>query len=377
MKFRTIASRLAALMLCGTIAVSAAACGKKDSAQEETAAETEQAQEAEEPEEEPEPPAIVHEEGKQYIGVILEYDCESYRNAIKGFQERIEEKFGDSVVLDIRTAGDRAGCTKLAERYVAEGDDMIFTCGTVALEEAMKATDTVPIMATCVADIIATGGASTKDEPGGNVTGVCDLPPVKGHIKLIVDALGDVQTVGMVYGTEVDSVYQTQLFRYYAEESGLTCTSYPATDSESLRQALTKACAENDVIYLPTDTLLLSNTEMIREVTVEQKKPVLASDRGTCRECALLGCGVNYSETGKLAADKAYEVLSRNDGSHSGDYGNISKIKVETLKSTARNFCNPSIAQELGWENTLDLTELEIPTKEPAVEATTEATTGN
>ncbi len=358
MKNREIMMRITALFLCGILCLGAAACGKKEEQPEEPEAVEEEVQE---PEEDPEPPAIVHEEGKYYVGVILEVDCESYRTALKGFQNTLSKELGEKAVLDVRIGGDRKRCAELAARYVEEQDDMILAIGTLALDEAAKATDTVPVMGLCVADYVVTGAAATRLEPGGNVTGVADFPSVTGQYEFIQTALPEAHKIGMVYGTEVDSTYQIEMFRRYASEAGFECIQYQAEDEESLRQALEKACTETDCIYLTTDALILNNTDMIREITVARKQPVLASDRGTCRACALLSYGVNYEQTGNQAGKMSVEILTRNEGDHPASYGRTSTMRAETMKGTCGGFCNPVIAGAIGWENTAGLRELDVP----------------
>ncbi len=349
--------RLAVIVMCGVLGLSAAACGKK----EEAPAEEEAQEEPEEPEEDPEPPAIVHEEGKYYVGVILEVDCESYRAALQGFQDTLTETLGDRAVLDVRIGGDRKRCAELAQRYIDEKDDMILAIGTLALEESAKATDSVPVMGLCVGDYVVTGAAATREEPGANVTGVADIPPVNDQYKFISEALPEANKIGMVYGTEVDSTYQIEMFSRYAQEAGFECIRYRAEDEDSLRQALEKACTETDCLYLTTDALLLNHTDMIREVTVERKKPVFTSDRGMCRVCGLLSFGVNYEKTGNQAGTMSVEILTRNEGEHPASYGRTSTMRAETMKGTSVGYCNTVIGAAIGWENTTEIRELDVP----------------
>nr|WP_315594968.1 ABC transporter substrate-binding protein [uncultured Cupriavidus sp.] len=66
---------------------------------------------------------------------------------------------------------------EFAAELVGKGVDVIVTYGGPATNAARKATTTVPIVASIVADPVAIGVAATLERPGGNITGATNNDP--------------------------------------------------------------------------------------------------------------------------------------------------------------------------------------------------------
>lgn len=85
---------------------------------------------------------------------------------------------GRDVTYDARFAeGMLERLPELAVDLVVEGVDVIAAYGGPATNAARKATKTVPIVASIVADPVAIGLAATLDRPGGNITGATNHDP--------------------------------------------------------------------------------------------------------------------------------------------------------------------------------------------------------
>ena len=83
------------------------------------------------------------------------------------------------------------------------------------------------------------------------------------------------------------------------------------------------------MIYVPTDNTVASNTEIINNICLPEKVPVIAGEEGICS-----GCGV---ATGKMAL----KVLV--------DGKDISKMPIEYAPQFTKEY-NPEICEELGIE---------------------------
>lgn len=63
----------------------------------------------------------------------------------------------------------------------------------------------------------------------------------------------DAGTVGLLYcSAEPNSKYQVDTVQGYLEEMGYTCKQFSFSDSNDLSAVATTACAESDVLYVPT-----------------------------------------------------------------------------------------------------------------------------
>ncbi|CAQ72300.1 conserved hypothetical protein; putative exported protein; DUF534 [Cupriavidus taiwanensis LMG 19424] len=85
---------------------------------------------------------------------------------------------GADVIFDARFAeGVLERLPELAVELVGKGVDVIVSYGGPATNAARKATTTVPIVASIVADPVAIGVAATLERPGGNITGATNNDP--------------------------------------------------------------------------------------------------------------------------------------------------------------------------------------------------------
>ena len=85
---------------------------------------------------------------------------------------------GTHVVYDIRAAeGQLDRLPGFAAELVSKGVDVLVTYGGPPTDAARKATQTIPIVFTLVADPVAIGAAATLERPGANLTGVTTSDP--------------------------------------------------------------------------------------------------------------------------------------------------------------------------------------------------------
>ena len=118
--------------------------------------------------------------GKVYrVGVLLNRnnpspETESLRTGLTqlGYVE------GTNVVYEVRAAeGQLDRLPGFAAELVSKGVDVIVSYGGPPTNAARKATTTIPIVFTLVADPVAIGAAATLQRPGGNLTGVTNNDP--------------------------------------------------------------------------------------------------------------------------------------------------------------------------------------------------------
>lgn len=85
---------------------------------------------------------------------------------------------GRNVIYEIRAADGQLGrLPGFAAELVSQGVDVIVTYGGPPTEAARKATSSIPIVFTLVADPVAIGAAASLARPGGNLTGITTADP--------------------------------------------------------------------------------------------------------------------------------------------------------------------------------------------------------
>ena len=363
--------KLTAAILCCVMAALTACGGKGDKkAAEENAAEavTEEAAEVVETY----TPAV-HEEGKYYVGIIQQSGHDALGRASQGFQDELKDLMGDDVEIDYKVAdGTELGCDVIIDHFLQDKDDLIMAGGTLALRRAYNATKDVPIVATGITDFLIAGGVSSVNEPGGNVTGISDLPPMQTQTEYLLNvAQGD--TIGIVYcSNEVNSGFQVKLIKGYLDDEGAEYREYAFTDDSGLESAVTKACEECGTLYLPNDDSLARNMSAVKRISLEKGTKVFASNESMCIDGALAAYGIDYYEMGKRTAEMAYDVMIygidkadeyNNEDWEADDYeerGDISKISIDRVRDTANAYYNPVIAEKLGWTPNGSYTAVEV-----------------
>ena len=248
---------------------------------------------------------------KYTVGIVQQLEHPALDAATLGFQEKLTELLDGNVTFDYQNAqGEQTNCTTIATKFVSDGVDLIMANATTALQSAAAATADIPIVGTSVTDYVTAGVVDSNEAPGRNVTGASDLAPIDEQIAMLMELVPDVQKVGIVYcSAEPNSMYQSKLAQTELDEANIAWAEYTAADSNEVQSVVTKAVAECDVLYVPTDNTMANNTEIIKNVAVPAGVPVIAGEEGICSGCGVATLSISYYDLGVKAAEMAYEIL--------------------------------------------------------------------
>ena len=142
--------------------------------------------------------------GRVYrIGVLsLDYPPPGLFEA---FQERLRELGyveGKNVAIESRHPGVKnERLAALADELIRLKVDVILAINTAAVQAAKKATTSIPIVMTRVADPVKSGLVASISRPGGNITGLSFLPEVLSgkQLELLKEALPGVSRVAALW----------------------------------------------------------------------------------------------------------------------------------------------------------------------------------
>ena len=252
-------------------------------------------------------------DGQTYtVGIVQQVQHEALDAATQGFQDALTELLGDSVTIDPQNAsGDSANCTTIANNFVSQGVDLIMANGTTALQAAASATQTIPILGTSITEYgVALGIDGFDGTTGFNVSGTSDLAPLDQQAEMLHTWFPGAKTVGLLYcSAEPNSQYQVDTVQGYLEDMGYTCTQYSFSDSNDLSAVATTACAESDVLYVPTDNTAANNAELIGNIALDAQTPIIAGEEGICKGCGVATLTISYYDIGYKTGEMAYEIL--------------------------------------------------------------------
>ena len=252
-------------------------------------------------------------EGATYkIGIIQLIQHPALDSATQGFQDALTEKLGDAVTFDYQNAqGDTANCATIVNGFVSANVDLILANATAALQAAFNGTMEIPILGTSITDYgTALGMADFSGVSGFNVSGTCDLAPLDQQAALLNTLFPDAATVGLLYcSAEANSVFQIDVIEPILQGMGYTTVRYAFSDSNDLAAVTTTACDGSDVIYVPTDNTVANNTELINNICLPAKVPVIAGEEGICSGCGVATLSIDYYDIGYAAGLMAYDIL--------------------------------------------------------------------
>ena len=280
MKIKKILSAVMALTLAAATCVSLSGCGKKSA--------------------------------KYTVGICQLVQHEALDAATKGFKDVLKEKLGDDIEFDEQNAAnDSATCATIANQFVSNKVDLIMANATPALQAAASATADIPVVATSITDYATALEISDwTGKTGTNITGSSDLAPLKEQAEMIKELFPEAKKVGILYNSgEANSKYQATEVTKALKELGIEAKEYTSADSNDLAQVTTTACAEVDVLYIPTDNTMASNTGIVNNIAEPAKIPVVAGEVGICKGCGVATLSIDYYSIGKKAGEMAYEIL--------------------------------------------------------------------
>jgi putative ABC transport system substrate-binding protein len=90
---------------------------------------------------------------------------------------------------------------------------------------------------------------------------------------------------------------------------GYTCTEYTFADSNDVSAVAQNACANSDILYIPTDNTAASCTEAINNVAEPAGIPIVAGEEGLCKGCGIATLSISYYDLGFTTGEMAYEIL--------------------------------------------------------------------
>ena len=108
---------------------------------------------------------------------------------------------------------------------------------------------------------------------------------------------------------EANSAYQVKTITPFLEKYGYTVKSYTFSDSNDVASVAATACADSDVLYIPTDNTAASCAETISNVAQPAGVPIVAGEEGICAKCGVATLSISYYDLGYATGEMAYEIL--------------------------------------------------------------------
>lgn len=244
------------------------------------------------------------------IGVLQLTQHAALDAANEGFIAALDASGIKYEVDQQNASGDSSTCVTVADKFVNDGKDLIYTIATPAAQAVAGATSDIPIVGSAITDYVEAGLIDSNDAPGGNVTGSSDMNPIDAQLDLLIQLVPAAKTIGVFYSADEDnSILQANLFTTAAEAKGLTVEKFTISNSNEIQTVVQSMEGKIDACWVPTDNKLAAGMATVAMIANEIKLPIIAGESNMVTEGALATYGLDYYQLGYLAGEMAVDIL--------------------------------------------------------------------
>ena len=219
---------------------------------------------------------------------------------------------GKNIEIDLQNAQGEQRNLKTISQQLAESSDVVLAIATPSAQSLANTTQTTPVIFSAVTDPVSAKLVESREHPGGNVTGTSDQSSdaISTQINLIKEVLPKAKTIGILYTqSEPNSVVQKDEAKRLLEEKGFTVVEKTILDSNNVKAAAESLMAEVDIVFVPTDNIISSTMETVKQVSIKHKVPVFGGSTEMIAVGGLYNYGTNYEELGRQTARMLIRVL--------------------------------------------------------------------
>jgi putative ABC transport system substrate-binding protein len=250
------------------------------------------------------------------IGVLLVLlsptgkEAQAFRQGLRdaGYVE------GRDVVIEWRSAdGNYTQLPRLAADLVERKVDVIVADTTQATQAARRATTTVPIVMTIVADPVGSGVVTNLSQPGANITGLSIMLAElsANRLQLLKDALPRTTKVGVLWNPP--TAYHAKALenlKAAAPSLAIELSVASARTSEDIGaavEALNRAHAE--ALYVVDCPPFFTHRTTIVKLAMNLRLPIISGETPYTDEGALLSYGPSYADQMRRSTEYVNKIL--------------------------------------------------------------------
>jgi len=218
---------------------------------------------------------------------------------LKGLQDRGYVVDRDLDIQFRRADGDWDRWPAVIEEVIQLKPDIIYAFATLEAVWARKATSTIPIVCSALANAVRLGLIASEARPGGNVTGI--MPYVAGlpgkQIELAREIVPAASTVGLLTNLrDPKAPPQVPDLEAAAQAVGLKIVAADVDRPEDIEVALRElANKRDDVVIVLEINLFVGHAPEIAAAALANRLPTVCGYREHVIEGALISYGVDLS----------------------------------------------------------------------------------
>jgi putative ABC transport system substrate-binding protein len=221
---------------------------------------------------------------------------------------------GKNLVIEWRFAdGKFERLPGLASELVLMKLEVIVTHTTPSTEALQRATSTIPIVMTSIADPVSSGFAASLARPGGNITGlslmIIDLSPKYLELlKLMLPALSRVAVL-LNPGTSFEFAVLKSI-QAAAQQFGVKILAVEARTLEEIERGFAAMRRERaDAVIVLGDSFFIAQRRQITELAARNRLPSMFAYREDVEAGGLMSYGQNLADFYRRAATYVDKIL--------------------------------------------------------------------
>ncbi len=259
---------------------------------------------------------MVHKKKSRFtIGILQTASHPALDASRDGFIAKLQKKLGSEVDFVIRNAeGSIPNAHTIAQHFHADSSiDAIFAIATPALQAIASVEKEKPIIFSAVTDPVLLGIIHPKT----NICGSTDMIDVRKQIDAMQQLLPNVKTVAIIFNpAEINAVTLANQMVTELNHQKITPIKVGISTEVNIPQAVTSALRKADALLAPTDNMIASAITIIAQLARNARKPLIVSDNLLVKHGALMARGVDYHESGQMAAQMAIDILTKGKKPH-------------------------------------------------------------
>ena len=299
-----------------------------------------------------------------HIGILQYVEHPSLSAARKGFVAELKNEGyvdGKNLKLDYENAqGDQSNLQTISTNLLSN-NDLVLGIATPAAQTLSNLSTDVPVLFTAVTDPVSAKLVKTMEKPEGIATGTSDMSPISKQVELLQKVMPNVKKVGIMYTTnERNSEVQVEEAQKEFAKAGIDVLTKGISSTNDVQDTAKSLMSQTQVLFIPTDNMIVSAISLITELSKEMKVPVVGGSADIVEQGVLFTYGANYEALGRQTAKLAVRIIKGED---------VSKVSAEYPK-TLNVVANDDMAKTLG----IDLTSIKDESTEASSEESQTAT---
>jgi len=209
--------------------------------------------------------------------------------------------------------GDATTEQTIAQKFVNDKVDLIFSFGTRISQQCINATEgtDIPVVFCAVTDPVAAGLVSSWEHPGENVTGTSDMIEVASTVDLILEIVPGVTRLGTIYNAgEVNSVVLADKLKEVCSPLGIEVVERTVSTSADVPVAAQSLVGRVDAVWVGTDNTVVSGLGAVIGVCEDNQIPFFPSDDPSIELGGIACLGFDYYDVGYQTGEMAVRILN-------------------------------------------------------------------